>query len=44
MVNCGMLVMFRVLYMHCLPSGMILEVNGVDLVVLDLSLVRDDQV
>ena len=32
---CGMLVMSSVLYLHCLPSRMIPEVNGVDLEVLD---------
>ena len=43
-MNCGKIVMFGGAYMHCLPSGMILEVDGVDLVVLDLSFIQDDQV
>ena len=34
-MNCDVLVMISVLYMHYLPSGMIPEVNGVDLVFLD---------
>ena len=34
-MNFGMLMLSGVFYMHCLPSGMIPEVNGVDLESLD---------
>ena len=43
-MNCDVLVMISVLYMQCLPSGLIPEVNGVDLEVLDHATIEIIQV